>query len=328
MTVNRNSLISSIIARMKRGGSVLIVSHISPDGDSIGSQLALCELVSQLGCKPMIVNHDSAFPKYAFLTKHKLVNVFECGQSYPKFDFAVILESPDLDRIGSVHDLLLPGCEVINIDHHRGNTMYGSLNWVDESVAAVGIMVYELFQAAGVAIDEDAADELFTAILTDTGRFRFGSTNPQAMRVCAELLEQGASTKKISDALYASYDENQLRMLGELLAKMELHHDGQSCLLLSNKAIRDKYVNGSDELEGLSEYSLYTKGVKIGALLREIESDRTKVSLRCHEDYDVAAIAAVHGGGGHRNAAGCTVALPFVAAKAHVLEQIRRALKV
>ncbi len=326
MTANRNSLINSIIGRMKQGGKVLIVSHISPDGDSIGSQLALYELVRRLGCDPMIINHDSAFPKYAFLGKHTAVNVYDAGTSYPEFDFAVILESPDLDRIGNVHNLLSPASEVINIDHHRGNTMYGTINWVDESVAAVGIMVYELFKTAGVQIDSDVADELFTAILTDTGRFRFGSTNPQAMRVCADLLEQGASTKKISDALYATYESSQLRMLGELLATMELHHNGQSCLLLSDKAIRDKYINGSDELEGLSEYSLYTKGVKIGALLRETEPNRTKVSLRCHEDYDVAAIAAAYGGGGHRNAAGCTVMLPFAQAKERVLAQIRGAL--
>lgn len=326
MTTNRNNLIKSIIARMKQGGRVLIVSHISPDGDSVGSQLALYALVKRLGGDPMIINHDSAFPKYAFLGKHPAVNVYDAGTEYPKFDFAVILESPDLERIGNVHNLLSPDCEIINIDHHRGNTLYGSINWVDESVAAVGIMVYELFKAADVHIDSDVADELFTAILTDTGRFRFGSTNPQAMRVCADLLEQGASTKKISDALYATYESSQLRMLGELLAKMELHHDGRSCLLLSDKTIRDKYVNGSDELEGLSEYSLYTRGVRIGALLREIEPNRTKVSLRCHEDYDVASIAAVHGGGGHRNAAGCTVPLPFAQAKERVLEQIHEAL--
>lgn len=326
MTATRISLINSIIARMKQGGKVLIVSHISPDGDSIGSQLALYELVKRLSCEPTIVNHDSAFPKYAFLGKHSHVNVYADSNYYPRFDFVVILEAPDLDRIGNVRKLLQPGYEIINIDHHRGNTMYGSINWVDESVAAVGIMVYELFRAADVPIDSDVADELFTAILTDTGRFRFGSTNPEAMRVCADLLEQGASTKKISDALYASYESNQLRMLGELLANMELHHSGQSCLLLSDKVIREKYVNGSDELEGLSEYSLYTKGVKIGALLREVEPTRTKVSLRCHEDYDVAEIAAVHGGGGHRNAAGCTVALPFAEAKQRVLDQIRKAL--
>jgi phosphoesterase RecJ-like protein len=328
MTQSRNSIIASILERFRRGGNVLIVSHISPDGDSIGSQLALSELVRKLGCNPTIVNHDTAFPKYAFLTKHGQVNVYSPEETYPKFDFAVILEAPDLDRIGNVRKLLVPGCEILNIDHHPGNTQYGNLNLVDESVAAVGILVYELFQAAGVAIDSDIADELFTAILTDTGRFRFGSTNPQAMRVCAGLLENGASTKKISDALYASYAANQLRMLGELLANMELHHDGKSCLLLSDQRIRAKYVNGADEMEGLSEYTLFTTGVKIGALLREVEAGRTKISLRCHEDFDVAAIAAVHGGGGHRNAAGCTIALPFLEAKSRILEQIGEALTV
>ncbi len=326
MTLNRETIVGSIIDRFRRGGKVLIVSHISPDGDSIGSQLALSELARHLGCDPMIVNHDSAYPKYAFLTKHGRVNVYDAKATYPNFDFAVILEAPDLERIGNVHNLLLPECEIINIDHHPGNSLYGNVNFVDESVAAVGILVYELFKAAKVDIDRDIADELFTAILTDTGRFRFGSTNPQAMRVCADLLEKGASTKKVSDALYASYAPNQLRMLGELLANMELHHQGRSCLLLSDRRIRDKYVNGADEMEGLSEYTLFTTGVKIGALLREVEASRTKISLRCHEDFDVAAIAAVYGGGGHRNAAGCTVPLSFIEAKTKILQQIGEAL--
>lgn len=326
MTLTRAEVVKAIIDRFRRGGKALVVSHISPDGDSIGSQLAIYELLRNLRCEPMIINHDSAYPKYSFLHKHTLVNVFDEKAAYPKFDFAVILEAPDLDRIGNARKLLVDGCEVLNIDHHPGNTMYGNLNLVDESVAAVGILVYELFQAAGVALEKNVAEELFTAILTDTGRFRFGSTNSQAMRVCADLLEHGASTKKISDALYASYADNQLRMLGELLATMEIQNNGQSCLLLADRALREKYRNGADEMEGLSEYSLFTAGVKIGALMREVEPGKTKVSLRCHEDYDVAAIAAVHGGGGHRNAAGCTVALPFVEAKAKILAQIGEAL--
>ena len=326
MIATRSNQIADIIARFRQGGKVLIISHISPDGDSIGSQLALYELLKKLGCDPMIVNHDSAFPKYAFLSKHHLVNVYDSNKSYPKFDFAVILEAPDIERVGSVRNLL-SGVEVINIDHHRGNTMHGEINWLDESVAAVGIMVYELFLAAQVAIDRDVADELFTAILTDTGRFRFGSTNPQAMRVCADLLEKGASTKKISDALYATFEPNQLRMLGELLATMEIHHGGKSCLLLASKPVREKYGKNPDEMEGLSEYSLYTSGVKIGALLRELEPNRTKVSLRCHDDYDVAAIAAVHGGGGHRNAAGCSINLPFAQAREQILTQIGKAFE-
>lgn len=326
MTATRSNLISTIVERFRRGGNALIVSHLSPDGDSIGSQLALFELLKKLGCNPMIVNHDSAYPKYAFLTKHALVHVYDAKMKYPRFDFAVLLEAPDVERIGDVQKLVAD-VEVINIDHHRGNSMHGSINWLDESVAAVGIMVYELFLEAKIAIDRDVADELFTAILTDTGRFRFGSTNSQAMHVCAELLELGASTKKISDALYATYEATQLRMLGELLANMEIHHGGKSCLLLSNKTLREKHGKNPDEMEGLSEYSLYTAGVKIGALLREIEPARTKVSLRCHEDYDVAAIAAVHGGGGHRNAAGCTINLPFAEAREQILTQIGKALE-
>lgn len=324
--MNRSSIIAQILDRFRRGGNALIVSHVSPDGDSIGSQLAAYDLLKALGCTPMIVNQDPAFPKYSFLEKHPLVNVHDRSKTYPQFDFALILEAPDLERIGTVRELLNPKCEILNVDHHPGNTNYGHINLVDQSVAAVGILVYEFFAAAGVELNKNNANELFTCILTDTGRFRFGSTNPEAMHISAELIKKGASTKQIADSLYATFGENQLRMLGEMLASMELHHNGQSCLMLADKNLRAKYLNGMDEMEGLSEYTLYTNGVKIGALLREVEVNRTKVSLRCQEQYDVAAIAAVHGGGGHRNAAGCHINLPFAQAKTRLLDQITEAL--
>ncbi len=132
MIATRSNQIAGIVERFRQGGNALIVSHMSPDGDSIGSQLALYELLNKLGCNPMIVNHDSAFPKYAFLTKHNLVNVYNAKTTYPKFEFAVILEAPDIDRVGDVRNLLT-GVEVINIDHHRGK----GWDTVASSVAAV-----------------------------------------------------------------------------------------------------------------------------------------------------------------------------------------------
>jgi phosphoesterase RecJ-like protein len=177
-----------------------------------------------------------------------------------------------------------------------------------------------------VKVTRAVAEAVFTCILTDTGRFRFSNTNVEAMRLCGELLELGADPKAISDALYASYSEAQLRMLGELLAGMEIHHDGASCLLIQNQDIRTRYSDGHPEIESLSDYTIYTRGVKIGALLREIDEERTKVSLRCHDPYDVSAIAEKYGGGGHRNAAGCVIDKPLTEARNEIIKLIEDAL--
>lgn len=324
---SRNQTIEQVLTRLRRGGEVLIASHLSPDGDSIGSQLAIYDLCVALGAKPTIVNHDSAFPKYSFLAKHRLIRVHSGGESFPRFETAVLLEAPDRHRIGDAEKLLQDDCFVINIDHHQGNGLYGQINFVDESAAAVGILVYDLFKAARMPMSRDNADEIYTCILTDTGRFRFSSTNPQAMNIASEMLALGADTKKISDALYANFPENQMRMLGELLSTMEIGHDGRSCLLISDQRLRRQYAADADEMEGLTEYVLYTEGVKVGALLRELEPNRTKVSFRSHDDYDVAALARVHGGGGHRNAAGCNLRMPLEQARATVLTQISELLK-
>lgn len=196
------------------------------------------------------------------------------------------------------------------------------MNYVDESVAAAGVLVYRLFERAGARLSAEDADALFTAILTDTGRFRFSNTNPEAMQICAKLLECGASPKRVSDALYARFDQRQLRLLGELIAGMELVADGKICLLLLNGSLRERYGNGADEIEGLADYSLYPSGVYVGAVLRELEPNVTKVSLRSQDNYDVAAVARRYGGGGHRNAAGCYIRQPFNQARETLLEQL------
>jgi phosphoesterase RecJ-like protein len=324
--IEEKTIPSEIVGRLRQGGRVLISSHVSPDGDSIGSQLAMYDLCKLCNCEPMIVNHDSAVPRYLFLAKHGLVDVYSTDKTYPRFDCAVLLEAPEISRIGDVQKLLHPDCFVINIDHHADNVGYGQINYVNAKAEAVGMLVYDLFHEAGLPITRDNADELFTAILTDTGRFRFSNTTSAAMRLAADLLDVGANPKRIGDALYACYSEQQMRLIGELMASMEIHHNGRTCLLLSDRRLRDKHRGDADEVEGLVDYSLYTCGVKVGALLRELEPNRTKISLRSHGEVDVSAIARVHGGGGHHNAAGCHLNYHFTQAKSILLEQIEKAL--
>lgn len=322
------TILSETVARLRQGGRVLIASHINPDGDSVGSQLAMHDLCKHCGCDPMIINHDSVVPRYAFLSRHELVNVYCADKSYPPFDIAVLLEAPEVSRIGDVQKLLKPDCFVINIDHHADNQNHGQINCVDAKAEAVATIVYDLFHEASLPITRDNADELYTAILTDTGRFRFSNTTPNVMRLAADLIDVGANPKKISDALYACFSESQLRMIGELVASMEIHHDGKTCLLLSDQKMRETYSGDADEIEGLVDYSLFTCSVRVGALMRELEPNRTKVSLRSHGEVDVSAIARVHGGGGHPNAAGCQLGVPFAEAKRIILEQIEMALPV
>jgi phosphoesterase RecJ-like protein len=317
---------TEIVRRLRQGGRALISSHLSPDGDSIGSQLALFDLAAQLGCQPMIINHDGCSRKYGFLRKYPLINVFDDGRDYPQFDLALLLESPDIDRIGDVARLVEKIPFLINIDHHPANAQYGAVNYIDESEAAAAILIYELFREAEVALSLDNAEEIYTGIVSDTGRFRFSNTSARAMRICADLIERGVSSKRIADALYANFPEEQVRLMGELTAGMEIYHDGRTCFLTCDRPLYEKYPQEACEMEGLVDYSLYTSGVCVGALLRELGTNRIKVSLRSQDRFDVAELARIYGGGGHRNAAGCFVFKPLREVKRELLSRIEARL--
>ncbi len=325
MTTNKE-IRGEIIKRIRRGGKVLIASHVNPDGDSIGSQLALYDLCRHLGADPTIVSHDQVPVKYRFFNKYDLLETYQKDRTYPDFDFAIVIEGTELDRIGTVQKLLKPDMEIINVDHHPGNPAYGSINLIDESAAAAGVMIYRLFQDAGVNISSDNANELFTAIITDTGRFCFPNSNAEAMEISARLIEAGATPKSLCEQLYTQYSEDQVRLLGELISHMELHHDGKTCFLVCSKAICSKYAPDASEMDGLVNYSLYTAGVQVGVLLREIEEKVTKVSLRSSDKVDVGALARRYNGGGHVNAAGCNIRLPLPEAHAELLKSIEELL--
>lgn len=321
MTIERQ-----IIEAIKAANQVLITSHVSPDGDSIGSQLAAYDLCQALGVKARIINQDRISPRYAFLEKYDLIELYQAEAEYPHFDLALLLECTELPRAGTVTKLIADDTSIMNIDHHPGNPGYGYLNLVDEGTAAAAIMIYDLFREAEVELSPENANELFVAILTDTGRFGFSNTDARSLSVCSHLIELGAQPRLISNAVYAGYPEAQIRLMGELTSRMEIHHDGRTCFLVCDKTLHEKYGDEAAEMEGLVNYAIYTEGVVIGALLRELEKNLTKVSLRSHEDYDVAALARTYGGGGHTNAAGCHLKLPLAAAKENLLNKIKSVL--
>ncbi len=315
-----------VIAALKQGGNVLIASHQNPDGDSIGSQLAIYDLCRALGGKPLIVSHDALDKRYRFLPKAELVQTFDAEHDYGEFDQAVILEGTEISRIGDVQALLGKQTRIINIDHHSGNSNYGALNWVEEKTPAVGLMIYRLFVRAEIEVSRDNATELYMAIFTDTGRFSFSNTNTEALATAARLVAGGAKPTVITDAMYSGYPEAQVRLLGRLLADMELHHGGRTCLLVCGRTLLDEYGAKAAEMEGLVNYSLYPAGVEVGILLRELEDNLTKVSLRSQSDFDVAALARRFSGGGHPTASGCHLAQPLAEAKQALLQLIEKGL--
>lgn len=312
-----------IAALLRPAKRILITAHRDPDGDSIGCQMAFHEYWTRQKKRTAdVVNHGSIPLKYRFLDSRNLIKSPGQIKRRPRWDAAVIFECSSLNRIGAVQSLLPEGIPVVNIDHHRQNSQFGAINVIDQTAAACGEMVYDLLRFWKARITPSIAHQLAAAIVTDTGRFHYHSTTPRTLELTAELMRLGADLTGLSDQVYYSYSLNHLKLLQHVLSKAQVIAGGKVCLLSLREADRKRFGVPMRDLEGLVDYTLYIRGVKVGALLKELGPKTTKVSLRSTDSSNVAEVACLFGGGGHLNASGCTIELPMAKAAA----AIRRAI--
>jgi phosphoesterase RecJ-like protein len=302
------------IAELLRGASrILITAHRDPDGDSVGCQMAFYEYWTQRRRrKADVVNHGVLPRKYSFLDPTGIIKPPARIARTPRWEAVVVFECSSLDRLGSVRALLPPGIPTINIDHHDRNTRFGTVNVLDKTAAACGEMVYDLFRFWNVRITPSIAQQLAAAILTDTGRFQYRSTSARTLELTAELVRRGADLARLTNEIYYSYSPSHYRLLQFVLGNAQMRAGGKICFFTLRTEDRRRFGIPLRELEGLVEYTLYLRGVKVGALLKEIGGAKTKVSLRSADSSaNVSEIAMHFGGGGHPNASGCIIDLPL-----------------
>ncbi len=298
----------ALSAAIRGGNRFLLTSHINPDGDAIGSAIGLARVLHQLGKGAKVWNRDAAPRIYRALPGGDRIHVGESAPpGFPEsFDAAIVLECPSPERTGLAE--ALAQLTVINIDHHLGNEHYGAVNWVETASPAVGEMVFRLAQTLNVEIDSDTANALYLTLVTDTGGFRFSNTTPETFEAAAELLRAGASPEEVSGWLYESQPLSALRLLGELIASLELHDDGRIATVWLTREMVERAAASPGDSEGLIDYPRSIAGVRGVALFREIDDGRFKVSLRSRGGINVEKIARKNRGGGHHNAAGFTAA--------------------
>jgi bifunctional oligoribonuclease and PAP phosphatase NrnA len=332
MTATNSSLartdampLSELTRTLAAARSVMVVSHIDPDGDAIGTQLAFGEYLKQAGKSVWLVRDSEIPDKYKFLPNVGSIQLVSSLPSHFSIDCAVVLECPSLKRIGTAARFLTPSVAVINIDHHRDNDYFGQVNWVDIRPSSVGEMTYEFFVQAGYQFGADVAESLFTAILTDTGRFRFSSTSPRTMTIAGDLIARGADPHKICDEVYYNIQPSTLKLMGKVLNGIEYHHDGRIAVLVLTKEMLTSAGASESESDGLVDFTLFSRGVVAGALLKEIDSTHTKASLRSANGVNVSAVAYRYGGGGHYNAAGCMVPKALDEAKREIISLLAEA---
>lgn len=280
----------------------VLSSHSRPDGDSLGSQLAMAFALKALGKAVTIVNQDA--PPSTLRPFPGMDSVVVASQVTGDFDAAIIMECSDLARTG------VGGLDryfVINIDHHPGNTGYGQINWFDASAAACAEMVFELIVALGVPISKEIATHVYLAILTDTGSFHFSNISPRTFDICRQALEAGVDPVLMSRQIFDSNSMGRLKLLGAMLNAMTVDDSGRVATLTVDQALFAATGGTAEDTEGVVNMPLSVKEIVAVAFFKQIAGDEYRVSVRSKGDIDVGAVAKQFGGGGHKNAAGCTV---------------------
>ncbi len=296
--------IGPIADALQDGARFVLSSHARPDGDSVGSQLALAHTLRALGKTVRIVNHD---PPPVYLETLPGVTDIEAADTVnDRFDAAVVLECSTLDRTEVTG---LDRQPVINIDHHAGNAMYGALNWFDPSAAACAEMVRDLIAVLGVPITPEIGAALYAGILTDTGSFRHANITARTFEACRDVAACGVDVAALAAAIYQSSSLGKLRLTGRLLHEMRLEADGRVALLRVDEALLRDTACPPDDMEGVINLPLAARDVEAVIMIKALEGT-TRASLRSKGVVDVRAVAATFGGGGHRNAAGCTLEAP------------------
>ncbi len=301
--------------------TILVASHIDPDGDALGTQLAFAAYLHSIDKQVVLVRDGEIPDKYLFLPGVENISLTSPEfLANLNFDTAVILECPDLKRIGRANQLLDSSVRVLNIDHHLDNADFGEVNWINSASSSVGEMVYEYFAWLGYSITPEVATALFTAIMTDTGRFRFNSTSARTLQIAGELVAAGAKPQMITDQIYFSMQPEAMKLVGKILNEIEYHFNGKLCVLtMTNEMLKATGANKHDS-EGIIDFTLFTKGVDAGLFIKEHSDSSVKASLRSRDGINVASIAAHFGGGGHFNAAGCTIEHPIDKARDMLLK--------
>jgi phosphoesterase RecJ-like protein len=296
-----NTTPSEIAGEIRRHQRFVVVSHSRPDGDAIGSSFAMAFALRQLGKDVRVVSSDA--PPAPLLAQPGVSDIIVTERVDDPGDVVIVMESGDLKRTGVEG---LDAAMVINIDHHPGNSFYGALNWVDESAAACGEMVFTLIEALGVRLTLEIATHIYVAILTDTGSFHYSSITARTFDICRQCMDAGISPPAIARSIFDSNNLGRLKLFGAVLSRMELDPTGRIALISVDQRLAGDCGGTYEDTEGINNLPLTVKEIVAVAFFKEGDAGEWRVSLRSKDPVNVNAVAKAFGGGGHHNASGCT----------------------
>jgi phosphoesterase RecJ-like protein len=301
-----NEGFAPIAQEIEKSRTIAVLSHVRPDGDAIGSQLALALSLSAMEKTVSAWNEDGLPEAFQFLSKSKLVTT--PPREAQVFDLVIALDTATRDRLGTSLQAIKHAERWINIDHHASNPRYGDLNYLDFTAPATGQIVFELIQEQGYPLNIEIAEALFVAISTDTGSFRYRNTSAHTFEVVAELVRHGVDVGHISHYLYESQPKRRVLLLHELLQNARFYADDQIATMALTLEKKQQLGIQPADTDGLIDVIRAVDTVMVAILFEELENDRVRISMRSKEsEIDVNKISQEFGGGGHPLAAGARI---------------------
>ncbi len=316
---------NQIIAHLLKSKHVLLATHINPDGDALGSLIAMGLSVAALNKDVTLYNENPLPAVYRFLPS--INRIVHHADAMGGYDTAVILDCGNLERIGKLHSEMARVPVIINIDHHVTNTGFGDLKFIDTSASATAEIVYRLICKMGVPISREVATSIYTGILTDTGSFRFSNTSRAAFDICSKMMGLGVDPHDVAQHVYGTYSLGRIKLLNLAIDSIEISKNGKLSLMTLFQNMLDETGTQTEDIDGFIHYAKRIEDVKVAVLIRELPApkdgspgNRYHVSLRSDGTTDVSKIAAPFGGGGHFSAAGFNIDSKFADLKKQIFE--------
>lgn len=315
-------MLSQVVELIESKKRFAITSHIRPDGDSLGSSLGLYWLLRALDKEVEVIMRDPVPHAYQQLPGATDVHVVPLVD--PSYQAVFVIECSDISRPGLID---LEKQTVVNIDHHSTTALFGTINWIDSTASAVGEMIYNLCKATGVRVTKEIAECVYTALITDTGSFHYSNTTERTFKVASELVRTGVKPAKTAEAVFASYPWSRIELMGAVLSTARRDPTGRVACMRQSLEMQRQAQASDQDADGFVNYPLTVEEVEAVAMLKECEPGIYRTSLRSKGDVNVAKVAEKFGGGGHRNAAGCTLKGSWEAAESEIVSLLQEAVK-
>lgn len=314
-------MLSQVVELIESKRRFAITSHIRPDGDSLGSSLGLYWLLRALDKDVEVIMRDPV--PHAYQTLPGANEVIVTSAVTNPYHAVFVIECSDITRPGLID---LEKQLVVNIDHHSTTALFGTINWIDSTASAVGEMIYNLCKATGVRVTREIAECVYTALITDTGSFHYSNTTERTFKVASELVRTGVKPAKTAEAVFASYPWSRIQLMGEVLSTARRDSTGRVASLRLSQEMQKRSGASDEDADGFVNYPLTVGEVEAVVLLKECAPEVYRTSLRSKGDVNVARVAGKFGGGGHRNAAGCTLKGPWDAVEKEVIKLLQEAV--